>query len=377
MADSSTQMANVEPTQVAKPTLDANPSTQNEIYSDLNQRKWWHREHIIWLFVFGVTVYDYITDVAVVMSWLSIGSVCPEVRCVWKDDVSFQLLSVILLSSASFGFISALVIKIYEATKLYFIYKYLAKNTDQSNNADLNTVKRAIWLGWIPLVTEDLVSLGCVWLAYFSKLQHIDGLQQIYTQSMIASIISIGLALLMSFRKRWKLSNSKSHKEYKCVLCFHWVWCYPSGCFLVVATIIVVFTTTLNDMFTVVDIKDPSKTNACGLNDPFVEEWFEGDVLRSPGFVYSNCSGSDYEYKLRCASGADVYQDKSLHCALNWTYTLNTTQCLNSNGDQCEFQIELNIEEGICGNYTIDCDNNFVFTDGNPVMWACFGYCRA
>ena len=132
-----------------------------------------NKEHLIWIFVLILTVYDFITDIQVSLSWFTISDgACPQFHCnpLWSSFLT--TIGKILLIISSIGFLFALIMKIYEAKRLYINYKY-AIDESAKLEQELVAAHRALRIGCIPLIVEDVPSVILVFLSYFTGSKNI------------------------------------------------------------------------------------------------------------------------------------------------------------------------------------------------------------
>eukprot|EP01084_Bolivina_argentea_P177658 307202_1 len=387
-------------------------------YTDVVKKKIYDKKHIVWLFTFILGIYDYITDCEVALSWFSLHRVCPEFRCdVVTNSGVMVVWGVILIIFATVGFIAGFVIKLFEFKKLYLDYTYPIAPKDQLQN-EIKLARNSLLCSWITLIFEDLISLFIILIIYMGDdksddndgINEIVGLSSIYLQSMVLSSISICVTLLLSLRNRIKLCEANGRCKYFFTKCWYCVWCPVSGtvatCFILLVFVLAIYKQTSRSP--VIDIGKVTShekyvNSTCRFYDDHdemqidemqIDEIHVGELTDFPYYVYKNCDGTDYKYNLLCTEDKGFDYEKILSCKLDWFYNLKITdlndisnisnkttesyyeylydECNSNKNDTCVFTIEL----GTCSDYTIICENRFTFYEGNPIMYACFDYCK-
>eukprot|EP01084_Bolivina_argentea_P074281 134774_1 len=383
----------------ATPTIISNPPTHSIQDSEQNekavQRKICDKEHIIWIFTFLLMIYDFITDVQISLKWFELPSLCSQFKCQPSESTSTGYIysaAFYVITCSVIGVVAGLIIKIKEAKSLYFVFKHPISKSDLVFS-NLKRWRFYMFVGWIPVIIEDGVSLFYV-LALYSTTQYYVGMESVYLRSIILSILSILFAIMNSTRKRCKM---RTRNVYKCARCCHCCWCSCISIYVIFMCLALLQSVLImSDRGTttspLVNIKTDNEF--CSVYnrgwsdiDDDVNE-FEGELLENPIFLYPNCSGLNYEYELTCLEN-DVVDDIILHCSLEWEYKYmvdNISEidksnlhlyeqffCYNDDEDSCLFDVELET----CDVFPINCNNKFNFSDGNPVMWVCFEYCVA
>eukprot|EP01083_Nonionella_stella_P169483 574795_1 len=352
-------------------------------HEEEKKRKWWHKDHLMLLCGFAYGCYNYITDIEVAISYLNIASVCPQFNCpVVAPGNGGEAACFLLIVFATVGFIFNLIKSRVEARALYNLYKDPTTKTEE-DEASLRKNRRALYLGWIPVILENLLSLTIIYMMFLELFQYIISREGLYIRSMLLSVGSVYFTLAKStLRPRRKLSKSEAHKKdnkyCKAIWC-HCCWCTCSGLYAAIFAILIISDLYAEPINTI-DIEDPQdptgnpeQTGQCWFYDPpsdYDVRVFGGDIIESPALIYKNCSGTNYTYGMECQKDEDR-DVVLLHCQLNWNFTAGNVSDCHHVDDMCTFDLS----PGICENYTINCDN-FDFFDGKPVMWACFDYCR-
>eukprot|EP01083_Nonionella_stella_P025066 69053_1 len=362
---------------------------------DFKPRKIHDKAHILWVVTFIANAYDYYTDMAVVTSWFKLCKhKCAGFGCSIVDESLLKSYATQLAIFSSVGFIAGIVIKIVAAYGLYQIYNY-GKTKEAKVEKEEKSTKLQVYIVWIPLVFENLVSLWLIFSAFKdANVQYIGDNRPIMIQSMVMSFVSICVTLALKLRKVAQLGESEvspGHKskndvyyinELRCGCC----WCFgiTAVSILTMFALIMVFVqqqvepiVMLNDDQTECRIYNEGFSHPAdngGLYRADGDHVYNGSVLVEPVYVYPDCAGTEYEYRLHCRDDVDGNTVKLLHCTLNWEFTgsnlIDNTHCYSNLTRQCRFDIEL----GECGNYIVKCDE-FSFHEGDPEMWACFDYC--
>eukprot|EP01084_Bolivina_argentea_P000305 582_1 len=344
---------------------------------DIIPRKLWHKEHIIWILTFILTIYDFITDIQVAEAWFKLGSICPQFRCKVHNPEAV-LWAVLLFIASGIGFIAALVLKYLDAKTLYVLYKFPMPAEDILNH-ELVYFKKFIFWGWVPLIVEDVASVWCIMLFWMNTDDNVAGLTQKYTISITLSILSVFVSIVLSCRKNKKLTENKAFLCERICNCF-WSVC-AFGCVSMAITMVVMKYLEMNEPVPFIGIfndnTDYCKTwneyNSYIINKYNYSASYTAKLTDAPNMIY-NDSHSELFYYHSDQYGIGWYdnwtficfehgRDIILNCEIQWSYLGQI--------DLCQFDIE----SGFCGDLTIQCENNFTFYDGNPKMYACIDYC--
>eukprot|EP01083_Nonionella_stella_P043747 118057_1 len=409
-----TEMANI-PSHPRATQITAASALQPNINTEPQRiRKICDKQHFIWIFGMAWSIWDIITDIQVAIVWRNLPSLCSQFTCYTPNQIERWACnsSILLLVCSSLGFLIGTVLKWLELKLLYASYKTIL------TEEELTEKQHQIWklnvkYNWIPLVIEDVVSIVLLELVLSTALLEIvlfnPTLCIIHLRSLCTSLLGIVFTLLNTYRKKRELVKHKLFpRGISCYCC----WCYCLGCcfmppvvYLLLSDILLI---TSVHKWAYVDIVDytnytssPYTKNlsqfSCGLYAPAIGQPaltstdmlsaadifgndrlpFIGKIKQPPAFLYPNCSGHFYDYDLICRGHAI-----NLQCTLTWEYMADvgdgTAQnmsddidCYKYDEDLCRFHIDL----GVCEDYTIECDNDWEFFKGNPLMWACFQQC--
>eukprot|EP01083_Nonionella_stella_P043748 118058_1 len=369
-------------------------------------RKLWDKQHFIWFFGMAFSIFDIFTDIEVAIAWLHLSSLCSQFTCFTPNEARLPVTcAILLIACSSLGFMLGSAIKYIELKLLYDSYKIILTE-DELTEKQHQLWKVNLKYGWMPLVIEDVVSIVLLDFTYISaEIIAIGDLDTKYIRSLCASLASIVFTLLNTYRKKRELAKRKLFPQLMSCYCG---WCCCLGCCFMPPVFCLLWMQICMALsihkYIYVDIVDYTKFTppysyaymerfTCPAYVPkMVRTWpvppkvgddtFVGKLEQKPEFVYSNCSGDVYDYDLVCrgSTGTNGQYDIQLQCTLNWEYIdVNGTapnmtddaDCYNYDEDMCGFHVDL----GVCEDYTIKCDNDWEFFNGNPLMWVCFQQC--
>eukprot|EP01083_Nonionella_stella_P025065 69051_1 len=369
--------------------MDTNTNTTvnetQEKDDDFKPRKIYDKAHIFWIITFIVNGYDYYTDIDVVTSWFKLSKhQCAGFGCSPIDQSYLKSLATALAIFSSVGFIAGIAIKIAGAHGLYQIYKH-GQTKEAKQEKEEESTKLQVYIVWIPLLLEDCLSLWLIYAAMTgAKLEYVGDNRPVMIRSMVVSFISIWITLILECRSVNQLTDDARGTEdgyyvyeVRCGCC----WCGTIGVLSVCAMFILVLTLIKTKIEPIVMLNDNqtqcrvyNEGSERGQYSADGNHLYNGSIFGEPVYVYQDCVGTEYEYKLRCMDDWNGNDVKLLHCQLYWEYSgsdlLNNNHCYRNGTHRCTFDIKLEH----CGNYIIKCDD-FDFHEGDPEMWACFDYC--
>ena len=150
----------------------------------------------------------------------------------------------------------------------------------------------------------------------------------LYVRSIVLSLISITVTILLSWRKRCKLTRSEQYKQteqYSRAVCCHGWWSSISFLIVIGVSWLLWDIQRTHDLETepIVDIKNKGsyKGGFCGYENRYNfydNQSYTGDLISAPHMVYDDCYGKDYEFSVKCVNDENAESIKLLHCTLNW-----------------------------------------------------------
>eukprot|EP01084_Bolivina_argentea_P275726 470304_1 len=410
-------MARIEAkTQIVKPA-----STQTEEDSNnVTPRKLWHHDHIFWLITFCLNIYDFYTDYLVVNIWKDARMVCTQFRCPVIDPTFADDGWIILLIFSSVGFLVALIQKFIDGKKCYILYRYPITNSYDLRARELENFEFKVLVGWIPLLLEDIVSIGCLYAAIVLGYRDVDGVVPVYAQSILVGLCTIITSWIWTTYKMFKYRQdlggccNMAKKPYT-KLAFWICWCMLSGfVYGALVTLVTLQVPLARDYSTdpIVDLYTAYQPNLCEnfyVDDSYDEIFsIHGEIMTGPkGIYYENDTEFiDYSFSINCYP--KNFSDYKLNCNLTWSWTEQIQVYVDNYRSVLYFgYCPFNIEVGFCSNFVIQCMNNKppicsgfpgvhsdpedcdyylnetildetagnYFVNGNATTYACFQYC--
>ncbi len=377
-------------------TLETEKDTEEEDY----KRSIFALDHFLWIFFFLFAIYNYITDFLVAYDWSETKDLCPNFRqidghsCI--DYNRFENAGGTLLILTAFGFLCAMITKIYELYLLIMIYKRCNTKQEQQEY-EFKLFRFDMFTSWLPLIVEDIASLSIITNALSRSAGDVAGIDaSLVEQSVIITVLSIVFNYVNFMRKlcikRKKIKENINEKMGKKCCCLPYI-CFIFWCIMGIGLFIgiVVAFNNIGDIYRAGDGNDEGgngafvyiefgRTGSCRVASYHIDlaednrEFYELPTEIIPYAANKSCNASDYKFQPQCQmiyDPVDFGDDHQLNCTLLWQY-----QGRDDNGN-CGYNIptldncKWNIPFPSCGNYSIPCG----FSKGNATLYLCFGYC--